>query len=436
MNGMSRRAVMGAGVGIGLTLTTGITAGKPAAASPSAAPAAATAPRISAGDEAAWADIARLYDTTDEVVQLENGNWGAMARPVLEAYTRHLGVVNRRTSFYSRREFLPDLIRARNRAATQLGCQPEELAFTRGATESLLGLISGYNRLRPGDGVLYADLDYDSMRQAMGWLKDRRGAVPITLDLPLPASWQGVIDAYDQALAAHPSIRMMLLTHVSHRTGLVLPVAEIVALARARGVDVIVDSAHAWGQLDFRLPDLGADFVGLTCQKWIGAPMGLGLTYIRRDRLTDIDPVMGIVEGRPDDAMSRVHTGTSDIAALLTLPDALDCHDRIGTPAIEARLRHLRDRWAEPLRDYGAIEILTPADPRMTCAITSFRLKGRTSLADNKALAKELLDNHRIFTVDRAGLASGACVRVTPALFTGTRDIDRLVDALRIIGRA
>ncbi|HAV50770.1 MAG TPA: hypothetical protein DCX75_11925 [Brevundimonas sp.] len=168
-----------------------------------------------------------------------------MARPVLAAYERHQAMVNRRNSYYSRREYGADLARIRSRVAANLGVEPDEIAFTRGATEALQALIGGYNRLKPGDQVLIADLDYDSMQSAMAWLKDRRGAELVRIELPEPATRQGLIDAYASALDANPKVRLMLLTQVSHRNGLHLPVAEITALARTRGVDVILDMVGA-----------------------------------------------------------------------------------------------------------------------------------------------------------------------------------------------
>jgi len=226
---------------------------------------------------------------------------------------------------------------------------------------------------------------------------------------------------------------MMLLTQVSHRNGLVLPVAEITAMARARGVDVILDSAHAWGQLDFRLPDLGADFVGLNGHKWIGAPLGVGVLYIRKDRLGEVDPFMGEDHVPPEDVRSRVHSGTANMAAFLALNEALDFHEAIGVTAKSARLTALQRAWTDPLRAMPGIDVLTPQDPRLVCAIGAFRLTGRTSEADNIALARRLLDQFAIFTVHRSGLSRGACVRVTPALFTAEADVLKLAGAVRMI---
>ncbi|OYU71692.1 MAG: aminotransferase [Alphaproteobacteria bacterium PA2] len=382
-----------------------------------------------------WAQVAAQYTVTAETIQLENGNWGMMAQPVLAAYERHLRRVNRETSFYSRRGYGADLERVRTRAATSLGVSPDEIAFTRGATEALQALIGGYNRLRPGDAVLYADHDYDAMQTAVRWLKVRRQVDVISMNLPEPATHQGLIDAYSAALASHPQVRMILLTHVSHRNGLVLPVAEITAMARARGVDVILDSAHAWGQLDFRLPDLGADFVGLNGHKWIGAPQGVGVLYIRRARIGDIDPFMGEDQTPPDDVRARVHSGTANMAAFLALNEAIDFHEAIGVKAKQQRLTALHRVWSEPLRSLAGVQVLTPTDSRLVSAIGAFRLSGRTTEADNVALARRLLDQFGIFTVHRTGLAGGACVRVTPALFTTEADVLKLATAVRVIAQ-
>ncbi len=398
-----------------------------------AASAVAVASSPAAAQSEDWATVGALYDRPRDIIHLEHGNWGAMARPVLAAYEAQTVRINRATSYYSRREFGRDIERVRERVAAELGVAADEIALTRGATEALQALISGYNRLRPGDRVLVADLDYDAMITAMHWLKQRRGVEIVSINLPEPASHQGLIDAYEAALTEHPDIRLILLTHVSHRTGLVLPVKEIVAMARARGVDAIVDSAHAWGQIDMRLSDLGADFVGLNLHKWIGAPLGVGALYIKRTRIADIDPFMGEDAGADDDVRARVHSGTTNMAAFLCVPDALDVHRMIGPARKAGRLKALRDRWVEPLRDHPKIEMLTPSDPRLYAGIGAFRIKGRTSVAENIAVVRELLDRDRIFTVHRAGVAKGACVRVTPAIFTSLDEIDALVGALRRI---
>ena len=391
----------------------------------------AVSPAELAADAGYWQSVAAQYDITDEVVMLDNGFWGSMARPVLEAYQRHVADVNRGNAWYGRVQFPAEYEAARARAASALGVERDEIVLTRGATEALQALIGGYNRLRPGDTVLCADIDYDNPITTLHWLKERRGVDVVSIAMPEPATYQSVIDCYAQAMARYPKLRLMLLTHVNHRNGMVLPVAEISRMARERGIDTIVDTAHGFGQLDMRIPDLQTDFAGINLHKWIGAPIGVGAAFIRRGRVRDIVPHMGEPDG--DDIRTRIHTGTVNFAAYLTLPLALDFHQRIGVANKQARLRRLRNRWVEAARGIDGLDVLASPDPRLTSAIASFRVQGRNSKADNQALAKRLVRDHGVFAIPRDGLASGACVRVTPSVFTSDAQIDRLVAALKQI---
>lgn len=404
-----------------------------AAAAPGSAALAADA---RADDEAYWAKVAALFDPPPAgVIQLENGYFGAMQRSTRAAFERNVLKVNRETSLYARDRYNADLDAVRTRCARLLQVDVDEIAFTRGGTESMVTLIAGYNRLKPGDAVLYADLDYDSMKVSMAGLERVRGVRVVRIDLPEPASRQNVIDAYDQALRANPDVRLMLLTHLSNRTGLVPPVKEIVALAKARGVDVLLDSGHALGQTEFTLRDLGVEFAGLGLHKWIGAPVGVGVVYIKKDRIPDIDVSILEAPGNPR-IDARVHTGTVNFAAMLTVPDAIDAHEAIGLAAKARRLRYLRDRWAEAIRGHPGVEVLTPADPTLHAGITSFRLTGRTSFEDNRALRVRLFEHHRIFTIERAGVAKGCCIRVSPSFVNSAAQMDALPTALRELAKA
>jgi len=386
-------------------------------------------------DEAFWRRVAAHYRVSNRITNLEAGYWGIMAAPVLAEYVRHIERVNVESSFYARRDYLADLESARARVAAALGVEVDEIAFTRGATEALQCLIGGYNRLKPGDAVMYADVDYPGMQYAMKWLADRRGVRLARVAVPEPASRENVVAAYAEALDDNPGVRLLLLTLLNNKTGLVLPVAAIAALAGRRGADVIVDAAHAWGQIDFSVRDLGADFIGFNLHKWIGAPIGVGVLYIRKGRVGDIDRMMGDEDQPSDSILSRVHSGTANFAAFLTVPAALDLHAALGPANKVARLRYLRNRWVGAARDIPALDILTPDDPGMVGGITSFRLHGRTSPEDNQRIADDLRTRFGLFAVVRTGLERGACVRVTPALYNGPADVDRLVVALRQLER-
>lgn len=397
--------------------------------------AAQSAPVLSAPsgpqDEAGWARVAEAFPARpDGLINLEYGAFGQMPRAVEAAFGRYTAQVNREGASFTRRGFIPYYMKLRQAIATALNADSSEIALTRNATEALQALIGGYNRLKPGDAVLLADHDYDSMQTAMEWLKIRRGVEVVRMALPHPATYQNLIDAYEQALKAHPNIRMILLTHLGHRSGLRLPVREIIAMARARGVDAIVDSAHAWGQSPVDVKAEGFDFAGFNLHKWIGAPVGVGAAFIRKDRIADIDPYMGEAVSERDPVSARVHTGTANFAAQMAAIDALSLHAQIGSAACEQRFRALRDLWAEPARALKTIDVLTPADPRLHVGITSFRLKSDASPAAHTALAKRLMDEHGIFTVTRTGLDGGACIRVTPGFTSTPADMTRLLAAL------
>lgn len=400
------------------------------AAAMTAAPAGAALSPSATDDAAFWKDVAAQYDPTRAVIHLENGNWGMMARPVLQAYESNLERVNRDTSYYTRRGMVKDWMAARDALAATLQVPAAEVGFTRNATEALKALILGYNALTPGDAVLYSDLDYDSMQACMDSLKSRRGVTVVKITLPQPATRQSLVDVYTAAMEANPRLKLILLTHLSHRTGLVLPVREIAAMARARGIATIVDAAHSWCQLDMTLADLDCDYVGINCHKWLGAPLGVGAIHIRRAALSAIDRDPANPASDRDTVNARIHTGTLDFAAPLTVPAALAFQQKIGSRRRADRLAALRDRWVARARATPGIEVLTPDDPALHGGITAFRVVGRTSTADNVAIAKTLLDRFGIFTVHRDGPAAGSCVRVTPALFNTMADMDALGAAL------
>jgi selenocysteine lyase/cysteine desulfurase len=390
----------------------------------------AGAPDTVARDEDYWRRVAAYYQVDSGYTNLEAGYFGMMAAPVLAAFHRHTDRVNRSSSYYARREYDADFAAARARVATFLGARPTEVALTRGATEALQRLIIQYRPVGAGDAVIYADLDYQSMQWAMNALAQQRGATVVRTEIPEPATRENVLATYARVIESTPRARLLLLTHLNNKTGLILPVKQIVAMAREHGVDVIVDAAHSFGQCNLKMDDLGADFVGLNLHKWLGAPVGAGVMYIREPRLDAIDVMLGD-EGPTDRIDCRIHTGTTNFATVLSIPAALDFNDAVGAPHKAARVRYLRDRWVHAVRGTPGIDILTPDDRDLVAAITSFRLGGRTGKAENQAIVQELLDRYGIFTVWRTGVARGDCIRVTPALYNTPSDVDRLVSALK-----
>lgn len=386
-----------------------------------------------AQDETYWAKIAAQYRVTGKVTNMEAGYWGLMAQPVLASYHANIDRMNSENSWFARREFPAMMLNARERTAKFLGTRPSEIVLSRGATEALQALISQYNRVGPGDTVMYADLDYNAMQWAMNELAKRKGARVARFNIPEPASYDNILDAYTRALDENPGTKLLLLTHVNNKTGLLLPVKDVADLARSRGVDVVVDAAHSFGQLPLRMDDLGADFVGVNLHKWIGAPVGVGAMYIREGRLDAIDRAHADESAPATRIDTRLHTGTVNFAAIMTVPDAIDFQESIGIPQKAARLQFLRDRWVKAVRDVPGVDVLTPDDPRLKDALTSFRLHGRGDRSANLAIAKTLLDEFGIFTVQRDGIAAGDCVRVTPTLYNTPADADKLARAIKAL---
>lgn len=388
-------------------------------------------------DEAGWKAIAKNYDVTDKITNLENGYWGIMASPVLAECKRLTEFMNKDNTFFARLQWSETYRGVVQTVATFLKVDPQEIALTRGATEALQALIGGYNRLKPGDTVLYADLDYSEMKNAMRWLEIRRGVKAVKLAFPEPTyerplQESDILGFYEEALSANPGTKLLLLTHLNNWTGLIIPVAKIAKLAKERGADVILDAAHSVGQVDIKLSALGCDFIGVNLHKWVGAPIGCGVIYIKKERIEAIDPYMG-KPTEASDINGRIDTGTLNFAAHMTIPAAIAFHNKIGTAAKEARLRYLRNLWVEPVRKMKGLTVLTPDDPNMVAALTSFRLDGVVTTAANDAVTKQLAEKFGVLTVRRTGPTAGDCIRVTPSVYTSPDDVMKLVKALRSI---
>ncbi|WP_419805898.1 aminotransferase class V-fold PLP-dependent enzyme [Terriglobus sp.] len=408
-----------------------------AACAPASVLAAQTVPAMQSAVPTTY-DIATLpqhYDVDRTVINLENAYWGVMPRETAAVYAEKIQYVNRLNSLFARNAIPSNtmdaqLDEARASIASLLHCDTEEIALTRSGSDGLESLIVNYNLLKPGDAVVYCDLDYDAMIFAMDFLEERRGAKIVRFDMPEPATTANILAAYEDILKRTPNAKLLLVTHVSNRTGLVTPVREIVAMARARGVDTIVDAAHGIGCLNVTLPDFGADFVGWSMHKWLAAPLGTGAVYIRKSRIRDVEIAFDNHDVPEADIRARLPAGTINFAAAMTVPAAIDFHRKVGPAAKEQQLRTLRNRWVDAARSIPGVEITVPDDPARFCAITSFRLRGMHTDADAERVQHQLLEKHNILTVARKGVSKGPVVRVTPALYNTPADCDALIRAL------
>ena len=382
-----------------------------------------------AADEPFWEAMRGRYRLTPDYINLENGYFCMQAQDVLEAFIAHVRDINFEASHYMRTRQFDDKLAVRKRLAALAGCSHEEVIITRNTTESLDTVIAGQH-WKAGDEAVMAEQDYGAMLDMFKLQARRYGIVNRVVSLPNdPKSDDEIVALYANAIT--PRTRLLMVCHMVNITGQILPVRKIAEMAHSRGVAVMVDGAHAFAHLDFRIPDLGVDYYGASLHKWLGTPLGAGILYVRRDRIAPLWPIYGDAGVADDDIRKLNHTGTHPVHTDLAINQAIDFHEAIGIARKEARLRHLQNYWVSKVRGMRNIVLNTPADPTRSCAIANVGVAG---IAPGD-LMKILMEKYRIWTVaiDGAGVRG---VRVTPHLFTSPTELDAFVKALGALASA
>jgi selenocysteine lyase/cysteine desulfurase len=377
-----------------------------------------------AEDEAFWLTIRGKYRLKPDYINLESGYFSMQAQPVLEAFIARVREVNYEASFYLRTKQVPNKAAVRDQLAAMAGCLPAELCITRNTTESLDTVVSGYD-WKPGDEAVMAEQDYGHMLAQFRLQARRHGMVNKVVSLPMdPKSDDEIVRVYANAIT--PRTRLMMVPHIVNITGQILPVRKIVDMAHAKGVEVLVDGAHAFAHFDYKISELDCDYYGASLHKWLGCPLGSGILYVRRDKIPTLWPIFGDWRMTDDaDIMKLNHTGTHPVHTDLAITSAMAFHNSIGTRRKEARLRYLQNYWTGKVRGMPNVVLYTPTDPARSCAIANVGISGMNPLE----LAKSLLEKDKIFTVgyDQAGVHG---VRVTPHVFTQPKELDKLVAAI------
>jgi selenocysteine lyase/cysteine desulfurase len=377
-----------------------------------------------AEDEAFWAAVRGQFRLTGDYINLENGYYCFQPLPVLDAFIDNVRAINLEASHYMRTRQFDDKLRIRTRLAAFAGCTPEELIITRNTTESLDTVISGFD-WRSGDEAVLANQDYGSMIDMFKLQARRFGLLNRFVDIPMdPRSDDEIVSVYANALTQ--KTRLLMVPHMVNITGHILPVRSICDMAHARGVEVMVDAAHTFAQLDYRLPDLHCDYYGASLHKWLAAPLGAGILYVRRDRIEKLWPIYADESVPVGDIRKLNHTGTHPVHTDLTIERSLAFHEMIGSARKEARLRYLQRYWTGQVRSFRKIAMNTPSDAKRSCAIANVGVQGMPPAE----LARVLLEKYKVYTVaiDGAGVHG---VRVTPQVYTSTADLDVFVAALK-----
>ena len=386
------------------------------------------APDEIARDESYWFQVQQAFSVDRSMVNFNNGGVSPAPIAVQDALERHLAFANEAPGYTMWRIQQPQRETVRSRLARAFGADPEEIAITRNASESLQICQFGFD-LEPGDQVLTTTQDYPRMITTFEQRERRDGIELVQIRLPVPAEDPAeVVRRFEAAITDRT--RLILVCHMINITGQILPVREVVRLGRARGIPVIVDGAHAFAHFTFDASSLDCDYYASSLHKWLFAPFGTGLLYVRRDKIEDLWPLMAAKETQDTDIRKFEEIGTHPIPNTLAIADALTFHEGIGPARKEARLVYLRDRWATRLAQHERIRLHTSLRPGFACGIANVAIDG----VDAKELQKHLWNEHQIFVV---AIDHEECpgLRISPSVYSTVDEVDRFAEAMERVLR-
>jgi len=385
-------------------------------------------PADAAGDEDFWFEVARAFTVDRTLVNLNNGGVSPSPGFVQEAMKRHLDFSNLAPSYTMWGVLEPQREGVRQRMAREWGVDAEEVAFTRNASESLQTMQLGI-QLERGDEVLTTTQDYGRMINTFKQRERREGIVLRQIRIPVPAEDPAeVVRLFEAAIT--PRTRAILACHMINLTGQILPVKELTAMARRHGIPLIVDGAHALAHFDFDLGALDVDNYSTSLHKWLFAPHGTGLLYVRRAKIPEVWPLMAAPEKMDADIRKFEEIGTHPAANYLAIGEALTFHQGIGPARKDARLVYLRNYWAERLLRHDRVRLHTSMEPGSACGIATVEIDG----IEPAALVAHLWDRHRIIAT-AINHAEFRGVRVSPSVYTMLPELDRFVDAMETVVR-
>lgn len=376
-----------------------------------------------AKNEDFWKQIRADYLLKPDYINLENGYYCILPKPVLESQIKHLREINYQGSYYMRTVQFDNKKAMAAKLALLAGCSADELIITRNTTESLDIIIGGLD-WKSGDEAVMAEQDYPSMLNMFKLVSARYGVVNKIISVPLnPSSDDEIIDLYAGAIT--DKTRLLMICHMINLTGHILPVRKICDMAHARGVDVMVDGAHAFGHFRFTIPELNCDYYGSSLHKWLSVPLGSGILYVKKENIKKIWPLIASGETNPDNILRLNQIGTHPVYTDLTVSEALDYFNMLGAERKETRLRYLQHYWTDKVRKMPHVILNTPADPARSCAIANVGVKG----IKPGELGDILLKKYKIYCapIDGAGVHG---LRITPNVYTTTAELDVLVKAM------
>ncbi len=380
-------------------------------------------PQELASDAHFWFEAQQAFTVDRSLINLNNGGVSPAPAVVQQAMARHLAFSNNAPPYTMWKVLEPQREPIRQRLGRLFECDAEEIAVTRNASEGLQICQLGFD-LEPGDEVLTTTQDYPRMVTTFKQRERREGIVLKQFRIPIPAEDPGeIVRLFEEHVT--PRTRLVLMSHMINITGQILPVKEVVAMARARGLPVIVDGAHTFAHFPFRHRDLDCDYYATSLHKWLFAPIGTGLLYVRRDKIAGLWPLMAAPDVMDHDVRKFEEIGTHPAANFLAIGEAITFHQGIGAERKAARLVYLRDRWAKRLLEHDRVRLHTSLKPGCACGIATMQVDG----LDSMALAEHLWERHRILTV-AIKHPEFEGIRVSPRVYTSEDEMDRFADAV------
>lgn len=376
-----------------------------------------------ARDEDFWYYIQQSFTVSPSIINLNNGGVSPAPKTVQEAMKRFYDYSNEAPSYYMWRILDQGRESLRSNLAKMAGCSPEEIAINRNSSEGLETVIFGL-QLKAGDEVVVARQDYPNVVNAWKQREIRDGIRINWINLELPSEDESyLVRQYVNAFTA--KTKAVNVTHIINWNGQIMPVRKIADEAHKRSIDVLVDGAHSFAHFDFRVPDLHGDYFASSLHKWLYAPIGSGMLYVRKEKIKDIYPLYATDIPLKEDIRKFEHLGTRPFFIEQAIGKAIEFHDMIGIERKEKRLHYLKNYWMEKVKGIPKVKLSTSLHPKWGCAIGMVSIEGKKPAE----LDSYLFTNHKIHTttIEWENIKG---VRITPNVYTTTKNLDTLVEGI------
>jgi selenocysteine lyase/cysteine desulfurase len=384
---------------------------------------AGLSPEDIAKDEFFWKEVQQAFSISRSLINLNNGGVSPSPRVVTEALVHYIWESEQSPVYTMWRVLEPRKEVVRRGLARLFGCDPEEIAIVRNTSEAMEILLFGLD-LQSGDEVLTTTHDYGRMRTTLDQRRRREGIDVKMIPVPTPPdNMEQLAEGFRKAITA--KTKMILMCHQVNITGQIFPVKAVCEVAREHGIDVVVDGAHSFAQFEFDHSDIDCDYFGTSLHKWLFAPKGTGMLYVRRDKIKKVWPLMAAREEQDNDIRKFEEIGTHPAAPILAIGEALTFHNTIGSKRKEARLRYLKDYWATRLMENDKIRLHTSLKPEMSCAIATVEIVG----VDTRKLGEYLWDEHHIIVAPIMHEEFQG-IRVTPNLYSTLDELDYFCEVM------